>query len=248
MAVHHYGQESLQYGELDLPTETPPSSATWPVVALIHGGFWRNPYRLDFMYPLATDLTSQNYAAWNVEYRCGGDVGGGYPGTLSDVGKAIDHLETLAETEPLDLNRVAVVGHSAGGHLALWCASRHLLRAADVGSGPLVGPALVVSQAGVVDLSEAAHHNLGDGAAQEFLGGTPEQVPDTYRVAQPILEPERTYLVHGSQDDKVPLSQSVQAAKSSGSELAIIDGADQFDVIDPNHEAWAVVMRWLSAL
>src|SRR5689334_19990376 len=118
-----YGVEPLQFGDLYLPNGPGPH----PVVILIHGGFWRAPYDLTLMQGLAQDLVQNRIAAWNIEYRRLGDAGGGWPGTFQDVARAADYLAALALPYSLDLTRVVPVGHSAGGHLALWLATRSRL-------------------------------------------------------------------------------------------------------------------------
>ena len=118
-----YGAAPEQFGELRLPTGPGPH----PVVVLIHGGCWRAEYDITHIAPLATALADDGWAVWAIEYRRVGSPGGGWPGTFVDVGTAIDHLRTVAKTHPLDLSRVVVAGHSAGGHLALWSGARGLL-------------------------------------------------------------------------------------------------------------------------
>src|SRR5688572_18692450 len=114
----NYGRDDQQAGDLSLPGAARP-----PVVCLLHGGFWRMPHGRAELAPIARDLCTRGFAVWNLEYRRVGAPGGGWPGTLQDVGAGIDHLATLAaDGIGLDLDRVAVVGHSAGGQLALWSA------------------------------------------------------------------------------------------------------------------------------
>jgi pimeloyl-ACP methyl ester carboxylesterase len=115
-----YGPGPDRFGELWRPA----GSGPWPVVALLHGGFWRTGRTLELMRPLAADLAGRGFAAWNLEYRRVGQPGGGWPGTCEDVAAGLDHLEGLASRAPLDLDRLVVAGHSAGGHLALWSAAR----------------------------------------------------------------------------------------------------------------------------
>ena len=244
-----YGDHDEAYGDLWLPEPAPGPVA---VVILVHGGFWQQEYGLDLMDPLAASLSETGYAAWNIEYRRVGG-GGGYPQTFDDVAAAVDHLAVLGD-DRLDLDRVAVVGHSAGGHLAAWIASRPVLPDDAPWADPAVRPVIAVSQAGVLDLVGCAREDLGGGACPAFLGGSPDEQPDRYALASPLeLVPIDVPVValHGTDDRIVPLSQSrryVEAATAAGdpAELVIIDGANHFEVIDPEHEAWRAVLDRLA--
>lgn len=214
-----------------------------PVAVLIHGGFWRAKYGLDYMDALQIDLVGRGFATYNLEYRRVGHDGGGYPGTLHDVAAGVDHLAEIAAELALDLSRVALIGHSAGGHLALWCAGRDQLPAGAPGAGPLVQPQLVIGLAAVIDLTRAAADGLGDGAIQEFIGGEPAEHPEAYRVAQPMLDPATTVLIHGDNDDRVPLEQSQQYADQV--QVVVVPNEDHFDVIDPSTRSWAAALEAL---
>lgn len=241
-----YGAHPEQVGDLAVPAGTPPA-AGWPVVVLVHGGFWRQAFARDLMAPLADDLAERGAASWNVEYRrVGGD--GGWPTTFSDVAAAVDHLATLVDDgATLDLDRVVLVGHSAGGHLALWAAGRGLLEDPAPGADPRVVPCLVVGQAAVADL--AAGQTLGDGAAQDLLGGTSEEVPERYALADPtrlVGHGVPVLLTHGEDDDIVPLDQSrayASAAEVAGDEveLVVLPG-DHFAVTAPADALWQAVL------
>jgi acetyl esterase/lipase len=247
--VEAYGPGADRFGELWRPGREGP----WPVVALLHGGFWRASRTLELMRPLAADLAGRGLAAWNLEYRRVGQPGGGWPGTLQDVAAGLDHLAGLAAREPLDLDRLVVAGHSAGGHLALWSAARAGLPPGAPGAGPRVVPRLVVSLAGVCDLHAGAAEAIGEGAVAEFLGATPDQEPDRYRLASPLARlplGARQLLVHGDADPRVPVSQSrayAAAAAAAGDpvELVELPGVDHMAVIDPASPAWAEVARRL---
>ena len=236
-------------GDLRLPD----TDAPHPVAVLIHGGFWRHHWTRDTMEAIAVDLTDRGWATWNIEYRRSG-LGGGYPATLQDVGAAIDHLDGLSAEYGLDLERVFVIGHSAGGQLALWAANRHRLGEDDPGAGPRVLPAAAISLAGVTDLETAEAANLGTEAVAGFLGTAPRD--EAYRVASPmsLLPADRPHIVvHGTEDDSVPLSYAhsyVEAARRPGTrvELLEIEGADHFDPITPSTSAWAAVVDRLSTL
>ena len=180
MLRHTYGPHPDQFLDLHLPAEVQ-DGAPAPVAAVLHGGFWRERYRLDLMDALCADLTARGWAAANIEYRRLG-TGGGYPTTLDDVAMAIDALSTVAA--PLDLDRVVTIGHSAGGHLALWAAGRAETAAA-------VSVAGAVGQAPVCDLVRAAHLDLGDGVVESFCGGSPEAAPAPTETRRPQAAPAR---------------------------------------------------------
>jgi len=243
-----YGDEDLQRGALSLPEGTGPH----PVVVLVHGGFWRAEWNRSLMDPLAETVVAAGWAAWNIDYRPVGG-GGGWPATFTDLAAAVDHLAELADEHALDLERVAVVGHSAGGTLALWSAARAGLPDDAPGAGPVVDPAAVVTQAGVVNLAAASIEQLGQGAVDDLMGGSATVVGDRYGLASPI---ERiplgvpTLLVHGRADPIVPvvLSETYRdRATEAGDDVTahLLDDVDHFAVIEPDHEAWTGVLEWL---
>jgi len=247
--VRPYGDEDdLQRGALSLPAGDGPH----PVVVLLHGGFWRPEYDRTLMDPLAESVVDEGWAAWNVDYRPAGE-GGGWPTTFTDVAAAVDHLATLADEHALDLERVAVVGHSAGGTLALWSAARAGLPADAPGAGPAVEPVAVVSQAGVVNLAAASLERLGRGAVDDLMGGSTIAARERYGLASPI---ERiplgvpTLLVHGGAAPIVPVVQSEtyrDRAADAGDDVTahLLPDVDHFAVIDPDTEAWTGVLEWL---
>ncbi len=232
-----YGAAGSQFGELSLPAGR---ASVAPIVVLIHGGFWSASFGLDLMRPLAIDLASRGYAVWNIEYRRLGEEGGGYPGTLHDVAAAIDELAALANDHPLDLGRVALVGHSAGGHLALWAAGR---------PNQLVTAAVAIGQGPVVDLVAGARAGLGGGAVTALLGGTPDDQPERYVVATPTTATETTLVVvRGSDDSVVPARFTLPAEGADDIEVIDIAGDDHFDLIDPASSSWAAVINRLAPL
>ncbi|MEL7207406.1 MAG: alpha/beta hydrolase, partial [Actinomycetota bacterium] len=194
-----YGDEPSQFGELYLPAADEP----WPTVVMIHGGSWEVGTDLSITRDACEDLRDRGYAVWNIEYRRVGEPGGGFPGTLDDVAAAIDRLTVIGADEPLALDRLLVMGHSAGGTLALWAASRDRLPVGAPGAGPAVEPRAAISLAGVPDLALCSRANQVDGACTRFVGGTPSERPDRYAVMSPIeLLPtgRPTTLVHGTDD------------------------------------------------
>ena len=254
-----YGDHPKQFGRLRVPGLSPPEALPahdpFPVVVLIHGGFWRDNFGLELMSPLAADLSGRGYATWNLEYRGVGTSGGGWPETAEDVAAGIDHLAELADEYGLDLDRVIVIGHSAGGQLALWSAARGHLPEGAPGRNPVVRPAAVVSLAGVNDLAAADRNGIGAGAVAAFLGRDADRAP-LYAEASPIaLLPlgVPVLLVHGDRDTNVPLSQTddyAAAARGAGDfvEVQPVEGGDHFVLIDPDSRAWADVIERLPLL
>jgi acetyl esterase/lipase len=243
---HSYGPAALQFGDLYRPT----GAAHSGTVVVIHGGFWRAAYDLSLGAPLAADLAERGYYAWNLEYRRVG-TGGGWPGTLADVAAGIDHLSML----DVDTRRVAAVGHSAGGHLAVWAAGRSALAADAPGAAPVVRVGAVIAQAGVLDLRTAAVTGVGGTAVPDFLGGTPEQCPERYDIADPIRQvppPAPVLCLHSRADEDVPFAQSaayVTAATRAGGIATLRETAgDHYSLIDPTSADWAVAVDALPGL
>lgn len=240
-----YGPAPDQVGDLYLP-----AASRVPLVCLFHGGFWRLPYGRDQLHPMALDLCEAGLAVWNLEYRRVGPGGTPWPATLQDVERALSSLHTLRTAQPqIDLQRLSLVGHSAGGHLAFWVAARaaHLAQR--------LRPAAVVGLAPLLDLVAAANANLGNGAVHAFLGGPPATVLDRYLVASPAaLLPlgVRQWVLHGDADDAVPpaLSQSyVAQATAAGDEATwvALAQADHMALIDPRSQTYQAVRRCIVA-
>ncbi|GAC1357408.1 MAG: alpha/beta hydrolase [Ktedonobacteraceae bacterium] len=251
---HAYGPDKLNFGDLYLPATPGPH----PLVPLLHGGFWRAAYDLTLMDGLATWLASRGIGAWNVEYRRVGNRGGGWPGTMHDVAQALDYLRAIETTANIDLRRVVPVGHSAGGHLALWLAARSRLPLTSPlasAKSPFI-PLGAISLAGAVDLELVWQLKLSRNAAGAFLGGSPTAFPARYSDASPAsLLPLGVpqVLIHGDNDANVPLSVSQNYARkalAAGDKVKLIElpGADHFVVIDPSSEAWTITMREIQIL
>lgn len=238
-----YGADPLQFGDLRLPNSAEPH----PVAIVVHGGFWRARYDLEHIGHVCAALTALGWATWNIEYRRIGNVGGGWPGTFLDVAQAADYVRQLAAQYQLDLSRVMTIGHSAGGHLALWLAGRHRIAVADAlyRPDPLV-PQRAVSLAGVADLRHAYTLRLSQRVVVELMGGTPAEVPQRYANASPAeLLPlgVAQLIVHGTNDGPVPFAISeryVAAACAAGdaATLLALPGAHHFELIDPASPEW----------
>jgi acetyl esterase/lipase len=216
---HNYGDDPSQYAVL---------YGEGPVAVVIHGGFWKAEYDLTLMDALCGDLAGRGFTAFNIEYRRLGN-GGGVPATLDDVSAAIDHLATL----DVDLSRVVTIGHSAGGQLAAWAATR---------PQPRVAVTHVVSQAGVLDLQRARELRLSDGVVDRFLNGAETQVASPIE-RLPLGVP--TLLTHGALDDTVPLEISQRFARASGATLLVEPEEGHMGHIDPANPMWKAVTAWL---
>lgn len=221
----------------------------YPVVVVVHGGFWRARYDRSLMTDLCLDLAEHGVAVWNVEYRRVGS-GGGWPQTFLDVAAATDLLASI--DMPLDLDRVAAVGHSAGGQLAFWIAARPTLAPGTPGANPRLRVRAAVSQAGVLDLRLAARIAPSDEPTLALLG-TPDTNPEAYDLASPrerVPLGIRQLVLHGDLDDTVAMdiAQSyVEAARAAGDscELRILPGTGHFEHIDKGSDAWRIAREWL---
>jgi acetyl esterase/lipase len=233
-----YGSDPNQFLDLRFPRNADKSRA-FPLVINIHGGFWRAKYSLDHGGHLCAVLAGRGISTANLEYRRIGNEGGAWPGTFEDIRSAYQFLTQHAPEEHFDPRRILVMGHSAGGQLGL-CLTAHE-----------PGITRVVSLAGIVDLEHAYQLHLSNDAVAEFLRGTPAEVPDHYREANPMqLSIPRAHqsLIHGSADEDVPVTFSrdyVSTKQKLGPQedvhLLEISGAGHMDLIDPRSAAWKKV-------
>jgi dipeptidyl aminopeptidase/acylaminoacyl peptidase len=242
-----YGNHPQQFAELRLPDGQGP----FPLLFVIHGGFWQNKYDLSHISHFCAALTRKDIVTCSLEYRRLGDSGGGWPGTFHDVSLGTDRImEKLSSDTTIDPSRTGAVGHSAGGHLALWLVSRHnIAKASPLYSDGKNRLSRAVSLAGVNDLREAWKERLGNGATTRLIGGTPDKYPDRYNAGSPIeLLPSgaRVFLVHGSSDTIVPIEQSEKffdkaVALGDNVKLVRLEEVGHFELIDPLSAAWARV-------
>ena len=232
-----YGADANQFVEVRLPHAKGPH----PVLVNIHGGYWWAKYDLTHAGHLCEALRVAGLATFNVEYRRVGNAGGGWPGTFADIRSAYRFVQQVAARFQLDPNRLVVMGHSAGGQLAL-CLAAHERSVRRV-----------ISLAGVLDLKKAFALHLSNDAVVEFLGGKPEAVPEHYREADPMglsIPQARQWIVCGKDDDVVPPEFSREYVRSKTSaktapsgmmekaELVEIPRAGHFELIDPASQAF----------
>lgn len=241
-----YGRDSLQFGELRVPSGRGP----FPVAIVLHGGCWYGPYAsVRNAAPLADALAAAGVATWNVEYRRYDHPGGGWPGTFTDVADATDHLRQLAASHPLDTTRIVSVGHSAGAQLAAWLATRgQLASTSELYRATPVRLTGVVALGGVMDLREfqaRQRASCGNPAVESLLGGLPDAVPERLREVSPI---ERLPLgvphehVAGALDPIAPrdiLETFASAARGRGDSVTvtIVPGLGHHDIMAPRTEA-----------
>jgi acetyl esterase/lipase len=213
-----YGGAPNQFVEFRYPT----NGTSAPLVVFIHGGFWRAKFGLAYAGHICQALTAAGWITANLEYRRAGQDGGGWPGTFHDIRCA---LAVARGDRPH--TACVVLGHSAGGQLALRIA------------GEATGLSGVIGLAAVSNPRRAWELGLGSGAAAEFFGGTPQELPGAYSMPEPLCP---AVLIHGTADDIVPVEMSREFA---GAEVLEIAGADHFDVVDPLTEPFKLVVASL---
>lgn len=232
-----YGPEPQQFGHFYAPEGEVAEPV--PVVMVIHGGFWSGEYHLNLGTALSVELARNGVAAWNIEYRRIGE-GGRWPEMSADVAAALDAIVgpvAAASPVPLDLNRVRVVGHSAGGQLAVWLAGQR---------DTTIRPELVVSQAGALDLASAAERGRRISYIEDLFGIPFDDDPQLWRSASPhhrVPIGVPIVVLHGTEDVQVPAkvaSRYADAARAAGDpvELDVIEGEDHFAFLDPNTRCW----------
>ncbi len=254
-AVVRYGPLPQHVAEVRVPEGKGP----FPVIAIIHGGCWGEDADITYTAPLASALTREGWATWNLEYRGVHQEGGGWPGTFEDVGRGLDAIGGSASRWLLDPSKVVAVGHSAGGHLALWAAARRGYPKGSLFHAsrplPLAG---VVSMAGIVDLRafyEYGRDPCGD-REQRLMGGSPAGQPERYALASPrerlpLGVPQQ--LLWGAMDRIVPgrlFKDYEQAARRAGDrvESVTIEGIGHHEFGSPESAAYREIVKAIGAL
>src|SRR6185437_6493383 len=250
--VVHYGPAPSQVAELFLPKGKGPH----PVVVLFHGGCFLKAYEgFAQTSAVAADLAGRGYAVWNVEYRKLGEAGAGYPGTFLDAATAVDRLREEAPKYGLDLSRLVAVGHSAGGHLALWAASRGKLPAGSplrVANPLPIGA--VISLAGIGDLKgqgKVFARSCGVDTIDRLIDRAHRQAPfaDT-SPAELLPSAAKVVMVHGVFDTVMPpdtgRDYALMVRKAGGSaEVLTVPDAGHFDLVIPTTPAWREIVAVL---
>lgn len=222
------------------------ANATRPTIVLIHGGGWIKGATAEYVRPAAQALVARGFVVWSLNYRRAGD-GGGWPVTFTDLAAGVDHLTRLQNSVPeIDLSRVTVVGHSAGGQLAAWTAGRGTLPDGAPGSRPAVRPHAVISLAGVLDMRLSLTKN---DHVLRVMGGTPEQFPDRYLLVDPLerMDPRVPVVaITGTNDTVVPpreATEYVEALRRKGGSTALIEipQTGHGEVIDVQNKWWPTI-------
>lgn len=243
----YYGKGIDQFGELRLP-KSGNAEQRFPVVMLIHGGCYLDSYNSDHFRGLASEISNLGFATWMIEYSRINDKKIGYPNTFHDVGMAADYIRELAKKYPIDLSGVTTLGHSAGGQLALYVASRNNIKEdSDLYKPDPIKVKSVISLAGITDLTT---YSMEDGfcnqSINKLLGGSPKEIPKIYQETSPINNipsESEIYLIHGSDDSVVKYKYSEalhESAMKNGanSKLVEIKNAEHYELIYPKGDSW----------
>lgn len=243
-----YGEHPDQFGELRLPHGPGPH----PVLVVIHGGCWMPAYDVAHIRPLADALTGLGFATWTLSYRRPDGQQDSWPDTFLDVASGLDELRDLAEDHALDLSDLTVLGHSAGGQLALWLAARPQLASEHpLHSENPLSVTRVLALAPVTDMVDFATMDQGCAAgARQVMGGSPQDWPERFQAVTPVDNlplDARVDLVHAVADRIVPLAQSEDFAeqfRAAGGEAelhTLAEPAGHFDVLLSYGAGWALL-------
>ena len=235
-----YGDHESQIGDLYIPSRN-----SLGIVCLFHGGFWKMPYDRFQFDAVAKELTEMGYCVWNIEYRKIGESGRVWTDTFTDAIASIQALSSFKDAySNINIDNIFVVGHSAGGHLALWLSSQ------DIG----IKCTRFVGLAPILDLRKAFYENIGGDSVFHLLDGTPEEYPGRYKKASPIEmlpSSEKQVIFHGVEDEDVFVNWSrdyVSVAKSLGRDIEYIEieKCRHMEFVDPNSEAFRKFTNWLN--
>lgn len=247
---YRYGEHYRQVSDLWLPADGRRDA----LVVLVHGGGWDASTDRRNTNPLVADLVGDGWPVLNVDYRGNGD-GGGWDTTFTDTASAVDLAATAASQYTLPTDRICFVGHSAGGHLAMWAAARHTLASGDPGADPVVTPAFAASMSGVLHPTPLGVDG-GDVNVQMLFGGPPDEVDERYAVGDPTRRVPfgfPLFVAHGTADLTVNPSQAEAfngAATGAGDtvEFHLVDGAPHEDPLNPDGAIFPLFRTWLGSV
>lgn len=247
-----YGDHPLQFGDLRVPDADGPH----PVAIFIHGGQWKAEFDISHSDKLTDALTRFGIATWSLEYRRVGNEGGGWPGTFLDIGAGADHLRAITNAHNLDLDRVISMGHSAGGQLAIWLASRAAIPPeSDISMENPLALRGVLGLAPAADLQGLYESDFCGEIIEALMGGSPDAVPDHYRWGNPAensLGDLPQVLIIGKHDTIWAPSgiRYYEVAKARGDTVELIEATESghFEMIDPDSSTWPLVLESARAL
>lgn len=236
--IEKYGNDKYQEGDLYIPAKKPIA-----LICFFHGGFWQMPYDREQLTPISVHFVKKGFAVWNIEYRRIGASGGGWRGTFDDANASINHLARLKEKyDLLDESKTVIMGHSAGGHLAIWYAKQVETK-----------PYAVVGLAPITDLEKVFGTQEGNKAISALLNGPPDEHPERYAQHSPMrMLPigVRQLIIHGDRDEYLPVEWTrsyVTYARGAGDAIDYIEVSNggHMDYLDPNSEAVSRLRDWL---
>jgi acetyl esterase/lipase len=242
-----YGADPLQVGDLRLPHGKGP----FPVVVVVHGGCWTKGFATrQNTAALASALTDAGFATWNIEYRQVGEAGSGWPGTFKDWADATDYLRVLAKTQPLQLDKVSAVGHSAGATAALWLASRAKLPATSEVRGanplPLKAAVAIDGPPGVAEFIGADAQICGKPVIEPLMGGSPGAFPARYKESDaaqrlPLGMPQLLVASVVLPAEEANAYRDKAVAAGDPVQVLLVHNGGHFDIIAPGSEAWKTI-------
>lgn len=238
-----YGPHIFQFGDLRLPSTDGPH----PVVVIVHGGCWTTRFGLHLMDAMAEQLTKSGLATWNIEFRRVGQSDSAWPDTFDDVALALRYVDNLSSEYDLDTDSIIIVGHSSGGHLALWLANQVALSrlGSELNIRGVVALAPVADLPAVAATEGFACRESLDG----LMGGSYADFPERYQTASPANMTNidiPLIVISGDQDSTIP-TQHVRnyaaAAKKRGNTVKhiVVSPSGHFEMITPAATVWAEV-------
>ena len=251
-----YDEDAFNFAELRIPKNNLKNK--FPVLVILHGGCWLSAVaNADFMRGYATELAREGYATYNVEYRSADHPEGGWPNTFNDVRNAINALSSLSADYPINLDKILLIGHSAGGHLALWASLFPNNLSNDYAITPLNAKIQgIVSLAGIVDLEkyfDPTNQSCGRGVGR-LMGGSPEELPDLYQMGSPVnlysFSSNTPIVLISGELDPIVTVDHVKILSDAHPEIQhlIIPQSGHFEMVVPQTEAWKQTLNIIKSM